>query len=155
MKENALYNKIQNTHEQYKRYQSVIVEKKKDLEARKEDIAKLLILSEFEEDVEQTAFEVFTEMTLYENDLRIWGHRLYILVDAYIEANILDPALPKEILDACKELEGTLPKNNFSVDENLVVTEKEKDFLKKVRETQVKSGAMKQLIDHLKSVLDN
>jgi hypothetical protein len=154
MEDNRFYTKIQNTFEQYNRHKSVIEEKKKDLEKRKEDIAKLLILSEFEEDVEQTAFEVFTEMTLYENDLRIWGHRLYILVDAYVDADISDPRLSKEVLDTCSALENTLPKNNFSVDKNLVVTEKDKDFLKKVRETQVKSGAMKELIDHLKNVLD-
>jgi hypothetical protein len=52
----------------------------------------------------------------------------------------------------CSSLENT-SKKYLSVDENLVVTEKRKTSLKK-RETQVKSGAMKELINHLKSVLD-
>jgi hypothetical protein len=64
-------------------------------------------------------------------------------VDAHIEANILDPA---QILDVVRSLKEPSPKNNFSVDENLVVTEKDKDFKKKARDS-VKSGAMKQLID--------
>jgi hypothetical protein len=36
-------------------------------------------------------------MTLYENDLRIWGI-IYILVDAYVDAGIRDQSLSKEVL---------------------------------------------------------
>lgn len=151
---NPLYEKIQKEFQQYKRYQSVIDKKEKALEESKADIAKILIESEFEEDVEQTAFEVFTEITLYRNDLRVIGHRLYILTDGYTELPELEPKIPQEILEVCKGLEASLPKNNFYVDEDMNIIEKEKDFLKKVKETQVKSGAMKELISHLKSMLD-
>lgn len=150
---NTLYETITNTFEQYGRYESVITAKEKDLEGRKADIAKILIESDFEADIEQVAFETFTEIALYKNDLRIIGHKLYLLVNAYVELN-LDPKLPEEVITLCTTLEPSIPKNNFHISEDLTITEKEKDFIKKVKETQVKSGAMKQLIDQLKNMID-
>ena len=154
MKSNPMYEKILNTFEQYNRYKKVISAKEKELEGRKNDIAKILIESEFEEDVEQIAFEVFTEVSLYKNDLRIVGHKLYILVDGYIEMTDLEPKIEQEILDLCKLLEPTIPKNNFFVNESFEIAEKEKGFIAKVKETQVKSGAMRNLVSELKNLLD-
>lgn len=154
MKSNPMYEKILNTYEQYNRYQKVISAKEKELEGRKNDIAKILIESEFETDIEDIAFEVFTEVSLYKNDLRIVGHKLYILVDGYIEMKDLEPKIEQEVLDLCKLLEPTIPKNNFFVNESFEISEKEKGFIAKVKETQVKSGAMKNLVSELKNLLD-
>lgn len=154
MKSNPMYEKILNTYEQYNRYQTVVTTKEKELEGRKNDIAKILIESEFETDVEDIAFEVFTEVSLYKNDLRIVGHKLYILVDGYVEMKELEPKLEQEILDLCKLLEPTIPKNNFFVSDAMEISEKEKGFIAKVKETQIKSGAMKSLVSELKNLLD-
>lgn len=154
MKTNLLHDKIVNTYQQYLQYQELISAKEKDLESRKNDIAKILIESEFEEDVEGIAFEVFTEVSLYKNDLKILGHKLYILVDGYIEVKELEPKLEDNILELCKALEPGIPKNNFFINNSSEIEEKEKGFIKKVKETQVKSGAMKDLVNMLKSLLD-
>lgn len=154
MKTNLLHDKIVNTYQQYLQYQELISAKEKDLESRKNDIAKILIESEFEEDVEGIAFEVFTEVSLYKNDLKILGHKLYILVDGYIEVKELEPKLEDNILELCKALEPGIPKNNFFINNSSEIEEKEKGFIKKVKEAQVKSGAMKNLVNELKSLLD-
>jgi hypothetical protein len=154
MTTNLLHDKIVNTYQQYLQYQELISAKEKDLEARKNDIAKILIESEFEEDVESVAFEVFTEVSLYKNDLKILGHKLYILVDGYIEVKELEPKLDNNIIELCKTLEQGIPKNNFFINNSSEIEEKEKGFIKKVKEAQVKSGAMKNLVNELKSLLN-
>jgi len=150
----SLYNKIRNAFEQHIRYTHVIAEKEKDLTARKADIAKILIESEFEADVEQTAFEVFTEIGLYRNDLRITNNKLYIMVDAYTDLENVEPKLPEEITSLCRIIEKEIPKNNFSVTPDMKIVEKDKDFIQKVKRAQVKSGAMKNLVEELKNMLD-
>jgi len=154
MTTNTLYEKILSQFEQHKKYAEVILLKEKSLEERKKEIAKILIDSEFEEDVEQIAFEAFTEISLYRNDLRVVDHRLYVLVDGYVEMKELEPKLPQEVVELCQTLEASIPKNNFYVDENMEIKEKEKGFITKVKETQKKSGAMKELVDHLKNMLN-
>lgn len=154
MTTNLLHDKIVNTYQQYLQYQELISAKEKDLEARKNDIAKILIESEFEEDIESIAFEVFTEVSLYKNDLRILGHKLYILVDGYVEVKELEPKLDNSIIELCKTLEQGIPKNNFFINNSSEIEEKEKGFIKKVKEAQVKSGAMKNLVNELKSLLN-
>jgi hypothetical protein len=154
MKTNLLYDKIVNIYQQYLQYQELISAKEKDLEARKNDIAKILIESEFEEDVEGIAFEVFTEVSLYKNDLKILGHKLYVLVDGYVEVKELEPKLEDNILELCKNLESGIPKNNFFINNSSEIEEKEKGFINKVKEAQVKSGAIKTLVNELKSLLD-
>ena len=154
MKTNLLYDKIVDIYQQYLQYQELIFKKEKELESRKNEIAKILIESEFEEDVEGIAFEVFTEISLYKNDLKILGHKLYILVDGYIEVKELELKLEDNILELCKNLEPGIPKNNFFINNLSEIEEKEKGFINKVKEAQVKSGAMKNLVNELKSLLN-
>lgn len=144
---------IESLYNEYTHYSKFIDKVNEDLVAKKNDIAKILMESDFEAEVEQTAFEVFTEIALYRNDLKVIGHKLYILVNAYVDAG-LEPELDSKIITLCKSIENTIPKTNFSIDVNMIAQEKEKDFIKKVKESQIKSGAIQRLLEEYKNMVN-
>jgi hypothetical protein len=148
-----MHKQIENTYNEYLHYSKFIDKVNKNLVEKKNDIAKILMESDFEAEVEQTAFEAFTEVALYKNDLKVIGHKLYTLANAYVDS-AMQPELDNTIIKLCQSIEETIPKTNFVVDNNLDSKEKEKGFLKKVKDSQIKSGAIATLLEQYKSMVN-
>jgi hypothetical protein len=78
---------------------------------------------------------------------------LYTLANAYVDS-AMQPELDNTIIKLCQSIEETIPKTNFVVDNNLDSKEKEKGFLKKVKDSQIKSGAIATLLEQYKSMVN-
>lgn len=153
MKRHPLHKRVLDSYQQILNINKLMELKNKALKEKKQDIAKILIASEFKEDIEQVAFEAFTESSLYLSDKTVEAFRLCTLVESYMELEGVEE-LPNEVLELSKELYLTIPKTNFVFSDSGEAQEKEKGFVDKVKAIQAKSGEIQAYVDQLKNMLD-
>jgi hypothetical protein len=151
MQANTLYDKIVSTYNHYQNHLKYIDKKKKDFLEQKMEIAKKIMDSDSQEDIEELSFTIFIEDKIRANDVNLLFNNLYNLVESYteIEDSII---LPKEITDLCTSYSNIVMKTMFVVNDDLTSEERVRGSIDKIKESLKSSGEIKNMVEHLKKL---
>jgi hypothetical protein len=125
-------------------------EEKKFLED-KAKIAKQVMESEDEAEIQEIAFDLFFVKQIYRNDITKIFHKLSCYVELYLQDTTFEP-LSESITNLVQEFNSIIPKEIFKVNNDLEISENEKGFLDKVKKTVKENGELDKAMQQFKNI---
>lgn len=146
-----LKKEIERLYTEHGDYVKFLDNEEKEFIKEKANIAKTVMESEDEVEVQDIAFDLFFKKIIYQQDIANIFHKLSCSVELYLQDPSFEP-LAQGILNLVREFNSILPKPIFKVNNDLEISENEKGFIDKVKTTVKENGELDKAMQQFKNI---
>lgn len=146
-----LKKEIEKLYTEHGDYVKFLDNEEKDFLKEKANIAKTVMESEDEVEVQDIAFDLFFKKVMYQQDIANIFYKLSAYVELYLQDPSFDP-LSESITKLTKEYHSIVPKAFFKVNNDLEISENEKGFLEKIKTAVKENGELEKAMQQFKSI---